>query len=129
MSCPDCDAEAVAFAVPPSLREHAPADAAAICTRCLRVAPASEAGVADAATDDPDLGRVDPVFPSGEAGIALALCCGKLESFAPNRESIEALVRHAEGAGADVFAFLGRLDAADAAFDLDRRRATLIDAL
>jgi len=129
MSCPDCDAEVVAFAVPAALREYAPADAAAICTRCLRVAAASEAGVADAATDDPDLGRVDSVFPSGEAGIALALCCGKLESFATNCESIEALVRHAEGAGADVFAFLGRLDAADAAFDLDRRRATLIDAL
>ena len=129
VSCPHCDAEAVAFAVPPALREHAPADPAAICTRCLRVVAADEAGVADAATDDPDLARVDVAFPSGEAGIALALCCGKLESFATNRASIEALVRHAEGAGADVFAFLGRLDAADAAFDLDRRRKALIDAL
>ncbi|RLM82210.1 hypothetical protein D3D02_18450, partial [Halobellus sp. Atlit-38R] len=104
MSCPHCDAEAVTFAVPSALREHTPADPAAICTRCLRVAAADEAGVADAATDDPDLARVDPAFPSGEAGIALALCCGKLESFATNRASIEALVRHAEGAGADVFA-------------------------
>ena len=129
MSCPHCDAEAVAFAVPPSLREHAPADPAAICTRCLRVVAADEAGVANAVTDDPDFARVDAAFPSGEAGIALALCCGKLESFATNRASIEALVRHAEGAGADVFAFLGRLDAADAAFDLDRRRKALIDAL
>ena len=129
MSCPHCDAETVAFAVPSALREHAPADAAAICTRCLRVVAADEAGVADEATADPDLARVDSAFPSGEGGIALALCCGKLESFATNRASIEALVRHAEGAGADVFAFLGRLDAADAAFDLDRRRATLIDAL
>jgi hypothetical protein len=129
VSCPHCDAEAVAFAVPSTLREHAPADPAAICTRCLRVVAADEAGVADGATDDPDFARVDPAFPSGEAGVALALCCGKLESFATNRASIEALVRHAEGAGADVFAFLGRLDAADAAFDLDRRRKALIDAL
>jgi len=129
VSCPHCDADAVAFAVPSALREYAPADAAAICTRCLRVVPASEAGVDGGAPADPDLSAVDTAFPSGEAGIALALCCGKLESFALNRESIEALIRHAERAGADVFAFLGRLDAADAAFDLDRRRAALIDAL
>ncbi|TKX74350.1 hypothetical protein EXE46_09620 [Halorubrum sp. GN11_10-6_MGM] len=129
MSCPHCDAAVVAFAVPPALREHAPAESSAICTRCLRVASADEAGVAGDATDDPDLARVDPAFPSGEGGVALALCCGKLESFALNRASIEALIRHAEGAGADVFAFLGRLDAADAAFDLDRRRKALLDAL
>ena len=129
MPCPHCDADVVGFAVPAALREHAPADAAAICTRCLRVAPADEAGLAGDVSDDPDLSRVDPAFPSGEAGIALALCCGKLESFAPNRESVEALIDHAERAGADVFAFLGRLDAADAAFDLDRRRAALIDFL
>ena len=129
MPCPHCDADVVGFAVPAALREHAPADAAAICTRCLRVAPADEAGLAGDVSDDPDLSRVDPAFTSGEAGIALALCCGKLESFAPNRESVEALIDHAERAGADVFAFLGRLDAADAAFDLDRRRAALIDFL
>ncbi|ELZ58599.1 MULTISPECIES: DUF6276 family protein [Halorubrum] len=129
MPCPHCESAVVAFAVPAALREHAPADAAAICTRRLRVVPASEAGVDGDPTADPDLSAVDPAFPSGEAGIALALCCGKLESFALNRESIEALIGHAERAGADVFAFLGRLDAADAAFDLDRRRAALIDAL
>ena len=129
MSCPHCDADVVGFAVPSALRDHAPADAAAICTRCLRVVPADEAGLGDDVSADPDLSAVDPAFPSGEAGIALALCCGKLDSFALNRESIEALIDHAERAGADVFAFLGRLDAADAAFDLDRRRAALIDFL
>ena len=134
MSCPHCDADVVAFAVPPALREHAPADAAAICTRCLRVVAAVEAGVADDDAEagvaaDPDLSVVDPAFPSGEAGVALALCCGKLESFALNRESIEALIDHAEGAGADAFAFFDRLEAPEAAFDLDRRRAALYDAI
>ena len=129
MSCPHCAADAVAFAVPAALREYGPADAAAICTRCLRVVSAAEAGRSDAATADPDLAAVDPAFPSGEAGIALALCCGKLESFALNRAAIETLVEHAERAGADAFAFFDRLDAPDAAFDLDRRRATLLDAL
>ena len=119
----------VAFAVPPALREHAPADAAAICTRCLRVVAADEAGVAGDATDDPDLSAVDPAFPSGEAGVALALCCGKLESFALNRAAIEVLIAHAEEAGADAFAFFDRLAAPEAAFDLDRRRAALHDAI
>ena len=125
MSCPHCAGAVVAAAVPPALREHAPDATVAICVRCLRVVPASEAGVADAATSDPELSAVDPAFPSGEAGIALALCCGQLESLALNRASIEALVAHAERSGADAFAFFERLDAPDAAFDLDRRRAAL----
>ena len=127
--CPHCDADVVAFAVPPALREHAPADAAAICTRCLRVVAADEAGIAGGVPDDPDFSEVDPAFPSGEAGVALALCCGKLESFALNRASIEALIDHAEVAGADAFAFFDRLDAPEAAFDLDRRRSALYDAI
>ena len=115
--------------MPSALRDHAPADAAAICTRCLRVVPADEAGLGDDVSTDPDLSAVDPAFPSGEAGVALALCCGKLESFALNRASIEALVDHAERSGADAFAFFDRLDAPEAAFDLDRRRAALLDLL
>jgi len=139
MSCPRCGADLVAFAVPPALREHAPAATAAICTRCLRTfaADGSDEAVAadvDEADIDPDsspadLSAVDPAFPDGEAGAALALVCGKLESFALNRAAIEALVEHAERSGADVFAFLERLDAENAAFDLDRRRAALLDVL
>ncbi|WP_123619824.1 DUF6276 family protein [Halorubrum sp. CSM-61] len=133
MSCPHCNAAVVAFAVPPALREHAPDSLTAICTRCLRTVPAAEAG-ADAETGeqfdddaDPDLSAVDPAFPGGEAGVALALACGQLESLALNRASIEALVEHAERSGADAFAFFERLDAADAAFDLERRRSALLD--
>ncbi|OYR40879.1 hypothetical protein DJ82_06140 [Halorubrum sp. Ib24] len=136
MSCPRCDADLVAFVVPPAIREHAPAATTAICTRCLRTfaADGSDGGVevdgSDSASPaDPDFSAVDSAFPDGEAGAALALVCGKLESFALNRASIEALVDHAERSGADVFAFLERLDAADAAFDLDRRRAALLDVL
>jgi hypothetical protein len=135
MSCPRCDATLVAFAVPPAIREHAPATTTAICTRCLRTFAADESDGAvalDAAEHtvaDPDFSAVDPAFPDGEAGVALALVCGQLESFALNRTSIEALIEHAERSGADVFAFLERLDAPDAAFDLERRRAALLDVL
>lgn len=135
MSCPRCDAALVAFAVPPAIREHAPGAPAAICTRCLRTFAADESAdavaldPAERSLEDPDFAAVDPAFPTGETGAALALVCGKLESFALNRASIEALVDHAERSGADVFAFFERLDAPDAAFDLDRRRAALLDVL
>ena len=133
MSCPHCDADVVAFVVPPALREHAPAEVTAICTRCLRTFAADEAGVDvgddSDAVDAPDLSAVDSAFPDGDAGIALALACGHLESFALNRASIEALVEYAERDGTDVLAFLARLDATDAAFDLNRRRAALLDVL
>jgi len=135
MPCPRCDAALVAFDVPPALREHAPAATAAICTRCLRTFAADESAdavaldPAERSLDGPDFAAVDPAFPTGEAGAALALVCGKLESFALNRASIEALVDHAERSGADAFAFFERLDAPDAAFDLDRRRAALLDLL
>jgi len=142
MSCPHCDADVVTFAVPTALRDHAPDPLTAICTRCLRTFPATEAGDSsrgrstdEAATDEsatdadtaPDFSAVDPAFPTGEAGVALALVCGLLESLALNRASIEALVEHAERSGADAFAFFERLDASDAAFDLERRRSALLD--
>ena len=129
MACPRCSSSVVAFSVPSALREHAPAGDAAICTRCLRTVAADDAGVEALPAGRPDLSAVDPAFPDGDAGIALALLCGHLESFALSRASIEALVAHAEREGADVFVFLDRLDAPDAAFDLDRRRTALLDLL
>ncbi|EMA65281.1 hypothetical protein C461_14333 [Halorubrum aidingense JCM 13560] len=129
MPCPHCTADTVAFAVPPALREHAPAPETAICTRCLRTFPAADAAAAPDDSTAPDFSAVDPTFPTGEAGIALALICGDLESFALNRASIEALVEYAERTGVDVLAALDRLDAADAAFDPDRRRSALLDIL
>ncbi|EMA62278.1 DUF6276 family protein [Halorubrum kocurii] len=129
MPCPRCDADVVAFAVPTAVRDHAPAAETAVCTRCLRTFPAVDADAGGAVESDPDLSAVDPAFPAGEAGVALALACGHLESLALNRASIEALVEHAERSGADAFAFFERLDADDAAFDLDRRRSALLDML
>lgn len=129
MSCPHCSSSVVGLAVPSNLREHAPADEAAICTRCLRVVSAVDTGIEGVSDGPPDLSAVDSAFPDGDAGIALALLCGHLESFALSRASIEALVEHAEREGADVFAFLDRLNAPDAAFDLERRRTALLDLL
>lgn len=132
MTCPDCGADVVAFAVSEDLREHAPAPIAAICTRCLGVYSAAEAGIDPEAVSpgsDPDLTAVDPAFPTGDAGVALALMCGLLESYALNRAGIESLLEHAERHGADVFTFLERLDAEEAAFDLDRRRQVLLESL
>jgi len=66
MSCPRCDADVVAFAVPAAIRDHAPAAETAICTRCLRTFPAAEAGAVGAIEDAPDLSAIDPAFPAGE---------------------------------------------------------------
>lgn len=127
MACPHCTAPVVAFAVPEPVREHAPADETAICTRCLRTAPASEADASP--SSDPDFAAVDPAFPAGEGGAALALVCGDLESLALNRARIEALLDYATSAGVDVYLFLERLDASEAAFDIDRRREAVFDLL
>lgn len=127
MSCPHCDAGVVAFSVPVAIRDHAPAAETAICTRCLRTFPAASAVVSEAIEADPDFADIAPAFPTGEAGVALALVCGHLESLALNRASIEALIEYAERSGADAFAFFERLDATDAAFDLERRRSALLD--
>jgi len=63
MSCPRCDADVVAFAVPAAIRDHAPAAETAICTRCLRTFPAAEAGAVGAIEDAPDLSAIDPRSP------------------------------------------------------------------
>jgi len=132
MPCPRCGSDVVAFVVPDDLAVHVPARETAICTRCLTTHAATDAAADPASVSpvcDPDLVAVDSAFPSGEAGIALALVCGLLESYALNRAAIETLLEHAERHGADVFTFLERLDAEEAAFDLERRRQALLDGL
>ena len=124
MDCPDCGAPTVAFPVPPDLREHAPGDgsAAAICTDCLGVHPAT------APDDDPAFDEVSGAFPTGPAAVPTALLVGLLPSLAVNREAIGTLVERVERAGADPFLVVDRL-AADPdlspAVDLDRRRHQL----
>lgn len=120
-ACPDCGSSTVLFAVPDSLRQYAPADASsgALCTRCLRVHPASEFP-----NQPPNFRIVSETFPDGEAGVALALAVGKLGSLALNRSAVVALCEHAEREGADALLVLDRLADADVDphFDLERRR-------
>jgi len=75
--------------------------------------------------DAPLAGAAPPdAIPPGEAGAALLLAVGYLDSVALNRPAIQALVEHAEAAGADVFLALDRLAAegsVDAHADLARR--------
>jgi hypothetical protein len=129
-----CSGETVRFRVPPGLRAHAPGagPGAELCLRCLRTGPA-DGGPTEAwfAGEDPPL----PAFPTGEAGAALALTVGLLDSLALRRDAVEACCTHAEGAGGDVLLALDRL--ADGAgrgelaphVDVDRRRRQLADFL
>lgn len=135
MSCPDCGGDVVVFAVPPAIREYAPADESAICVDCLAVHPVGELEiptdeVADATLPaDADFSALDAACPDGRAGIAFALALGKLDSLALNREAITELLEYAETAGADVFLALDRLEAPEADVDLDRRAAQLRELL
>jgi hypothetical protein len=129
-TCPDCGVDLVAFAVPESLREHAPdgAATAGICPRCLRVL-AVEGEDADGAADDgePRFDRVTGTFPRGEVGVAFALLLGKLPSLTLEKASVQALREDAERRGVDVALALDRLLSADIDphFALDRRVSQL----
>lgn len=126
MSCSACGDTRVTFRVPASLRPLAPdaAAAAALCPNCLRV------DAVDDATDPPAAVDWEPL-PSGEAGVAMALVLGLLDSLALNRADITALVDHVEATGGDPFLTLDRLGTLaaagdiDPAVDLDRRAAQL----
>lgn len=128
MPRPDCTAPVVAFTVPESLREYAPAADVVLCTRCLRTAPATDADPEPAAADDTDFSAVDDSFPSGRAGIAFALALGKLDSLALERSAIEELCEAAERHGTDVRLALERLRHAEGlepGFDVARRTEQL----
>lgn len=128
MTCTACGSPTVAFVVPAVLRAYAPGDGsvATVCTSCLRTAAATEGDV------DPDFSRVSDAFPSGEAGVALALAVGKLGSLALERAAIVELCAHAERSGTDVLLALDRLaddPDLDPYVDLRRRRAQLAQFL
>jgi len=134
MPCQACGASTVAFAVPVDLRPHAPGTHAALCSRCLRIQPAADGA------DEPSFEAVHPAFPSGEAGAALAVAVGLLDTLALRRDAIDDCCSYAERAGADALLTLDRLaDAADADadadgaidphFDVERRRHQLAEML
>jgi hypothetical protein len=120
--CPDCGADAVAFAVPERLADYAESSEMAVCTRCL------ETFSTTGAPDTPDFESIIGEFPRGDAGVAIALALGKLGSLALNRAAIVALCEFAEREGADVLLTLDRLAASGSVqphFDIDRRRPQL----
>lgn len=125
MHCPDCGADAVAFAVPADLREYLPegTEGAALCAECLRVHPADEPDGA------PDFAAVSDAFPTSEdAAVPMALLVGLLSSLALYREEISALVARVEAAGADPLLVVDRLatdPTLSPAADLERRRHQL----
>ena len=127
--CPACDRELVRIEVPDDVRAYAPEAAAVVgsCPRCLRTVALSTS--ADSAAEDPLAGAAPPdAIPPGEGGAALLVALGYLDSVALNRAAIEALVDHAERAGADAFLALDRLaadESVDAHADLARRRRQL----
>lgn len=124
MDCPACGAEVVRFDVPAALAEHAPADAVAVCTDCLTVAPAEEPPA-----EPPDTRRISDALPVDEdAALAVVLAVDLLASLATNREAIESLLEYAERRGADPVLALERLAAdpeVSPAVDLERRRRQL----
>jgi membrane-associated phospholipid phosphatase len=121
MNCPDCGGEMVVFAVPTDYHEFVPGDesTAALCTHCLALHPAPE-GDADS---NPDFTAVSDAFPSGEAGTAMALAVGLLDSLALHRTEIETLLERVEQAGVDPLLVLDRL-AADPELDPQTNLAT-----
>jgi len=131
MTCPACGGPTIAFAVPAALRDHAPEGRAyaTLCSHCLRTHPADEGPA------DPTFDAVHESFPSGEAGAALALALGLLDSLALRRDDIDDCCSYAERAGADVLLTLDRLAVAAEADDLDphadieRRRHQLAEML
>lgn len=125
MECPSCEVETIDFAVPPDLREYAPDSAAqiGICPRCLRM------WQIEATEPTPDFSRVIDDFPTGDAGIAMAIAAGLLvDSVTLNREAILGLFEHVESAGVDPWLTLERLAATprvEPATEIDRLRQQL----
>ena len=119
--CPRCDAELLAFRIPDTLHDHAPEGdhQAAICSRCLAMFEA------DDAPSEPAFDRISEEFPSGDAGVAMALGVGYLNSLALHRSDIDALFEYVEREGSDPLMLLDRLSTQGSlqpAVDLQRRR-------
>jgi hypothetical protein len=133
MTCPACTGERVGFVVPPSLRPYAPDESAGatLCTNCLRVEAAETGG----RVDDDRAAAVDwDPLPTGEAGVAMALLLGHLDSLALRRADVTELVDHVETAGGDPFATLDRLVELAATYGIDpyldlKRRATQLQSM
>ena len=126
MDCPDCGAEALAFAVPEEFREAVPGDdpGAALCTRCLALHP-----VADPPAAVPDFQGVSDAMPAdADAALPMAIALGLLRNLALYRSEISDLLDRVERAGSDRLLVLDRLAADDTLetdLDLSGRRRQL----
>jgi len=126
VTCPDCGAPTLAFAVPEQYRDALPGDSdgAEVCTRCLVLRP-----VADPPTDLPELTAIGDAVPSNdEAAVPFVLMIGLIPSLATNRAEISELLASVERAGTDPLLALDRLaddPTVDAEADLRGRRRQL----
>jgi hypothetical protein len=123
MDCPACGHDVVVFRVPATLRDHAPGETAAVCTRCLAVQEAT------GADDDPDFSTIIDGFPEDDAGAAMALGAGLIvDSLALNRAAIGDCMVYVSDRGVDPWLVLERLAASGAIqseADLERARRQL----
>ena len=130
MSCPNCGAATVAFAIPAAVIDAMPEDrpGAELCPHCLTVTP-----VDDPPADPPDWSAVNAAFPTDpEAGATVAALLALVDSLALYRAELETVARHAESLGVDVLLVLDRLardETVDPHFDIDRRRPQLAQLL
>jgi hypothetical protein len=108
MQCSECRGDVTAFEVPPGLRGFAPGGAATICTQCLTVAAAKPENAQ--AASDVRFEDIVESFPSGTAGVRMALVVGLLSSLALNRSKIETLVEDLASEGVDAMLVLEHLD-------------------
>ena len=121
MDCDRCGGPTTMYEVPLNLRDYLDDQYVATCTRCLASQPA-EFG------DAPDFSHVSDEFPEGNAGVAMALALGLLDSLAINRGDIEGLLEAVESEGVDPLLVLDRLSSQGNVrlhFDADRRRRQL----
>lgn len=122
MTCPECGREQVAFRVPADCREFLPEESehVALCSSCLTLEPTDSA-----IAESPDFARISNAFPTGDAGVAMALAVGLLDSLALYRSEISALLERVEREGTDPLLVLDRLgenSELDPNFDVERRR-------
>ncbi|MFC6837193.1 DUF6276 family protein [Halomarina ordinaria] len=124
MTCPECAAPLVAFTVPDDVAAHVPEESAslALCSRCLALVASPPP------TGAPEFDRVSEAFPEGDAGAAMAVGVGLLDSLALHRTDIEALFSFVEANGYDPLLVVDRLarqGSIQTPIDLDRRRHQL----
>jgi hypothetical protein len=123
MNCPACDHDVVAFRVPATLRDHAPGETAALCTRCLALHDATKPH------GDPNFSAIIDAFPEGESGAAMAIAVGLIvDSLTLNRAAIGDCMRYVSKSGTDPWLVLERLAASGTVqpgADLGRARQQL----